>query len=340
MDSDDVRRLDLSTEWTPDHVAAYLLEGDEGLVLVDAGVPGEEGEMELRAEFREAGHTFSDVDDLLVTHPHVDHDGHVRAVVEESDATVYAHEDVPDRLRYEGLEDRALTNAREIGIPETELEDTVDRWMEGIRTNRECLPPDSIDVLLEDDETFEVAGHGFEALHTPGHQREHLAYACDDLLLSGDALIEAFRPVIYDVGFDDGMYESAANCYETFERLGGREAERVFPGHGPVFDEPAEAAADSLGSLDALVESVVETVESLEDPTVLEVAMTRKKPSHDLRHLIFDNIGAVGYLEASGRLTSYTEDGVRHYRPADSGDETEAETETEAVGVAADETSV
>jgi glyoxylase-like metal-dependent hydrolase (beta-lactamase superfamily II) len=126
MDSDDVRRLDLSTEWTPDHVAAYLLEGDEGLVLVDAGVPGEEGEAELRAEFREAGHAFSDVDDLLVTHPHVDHDGHVRAVVEESDATVYAHEDVPDRLRYEGLEDRALTNAREIGIPETELEDTVD----------------------------------------------------------------------------------------------------------------------------------------------------------------------------------------------------------------------
>ena len=75
-------------------------------------------------------------------------------------------------------------------------------------------------------------------------------------------------------------------------------------------------------------------------PTVLDVAMTRKKPSHDLRHLIFDNIGAVGYLDARGRLTSYTEDGVRHYRPADSGDETGAETETEAVGVAADETSV
>lgn len=317
MDSDDVHRLDLSTEWTPDHVAAYLLEADEGLVLVDAGVPGDEGEEELRAEFREAGHTFADVDELLVTHPHVDHDGHVRAVLEDSGATVYAHEDVPDRLRYEGLEERALTNAREIGIPETEVEDTIDRWMEGIRTNRECLPPDSIDVLLEDDETFEVAGHDFEALHTPGHQAEHLAYACEDLVFSGDALIEAFRPVIYDVGFDDGMYESVAKCYGTFERLGEREAECVYPGHGPVFDEPAEAAEDSLGSLDALVESVAEAVESLEDPTVLEVAMARKKPSHDLRHLIFDNIGAVGYLEQQGRLGSYLEDGVRHYTVAE-----------------------
>ena len=317
MDSDDVHRLDLSTEWTPDHVAAYLLEADEGLVLVDAGVPGDEGEKELRAEFREAGHTFADVDDLLVTHPHVDHDGHVRSVLEDSGATVYAYEDVPDRLRYEGLEERALRNAREVGIPETEVEDTIDRWMEGIRTNRECLPPDSIDVLLEDDETFEVAGHDFEALHTPGHQAEHLAYACESLLFSGDALIEAFRPVIYDVGFDDGMYESVAKCYDTFERLGEREAARVYPGHGPVFDEPADAAEDSLGSLDALVDSVSETVESLEDPTVLEVAMTRKKPSHDLRHLIFDNIGAVGCLEQQGRLESYLEDGIRHYTVAE-----------------------
>jgi len=332
MNSDDVHRLELSTEWTPDHVAAYLVEADDGLILIDAGIPGDDGEKELRDEFARVGYGFEDTDHLLVTHPHVDHDGQARVVVEESDATVYAHEDVPERLRYDGLEERALRNAREIGIPETEVEDTVDRWMEGIRTNRECLPPDSIDVLLRDNEKFEIAGHEFEALHTPGHQREHLAYACDGLLFSGDALIEAFRPVVYDVGFDDGMYESVGNCYETFERLGARDAEYVYPGHGPVFDDPKDAAENSLGSLDALVESVHETVESFDgNPTVLEVAMSRKKPEHDLRHLIFDNIGAVGYLEEQGRITSYLEDGVRRYRPA------EAE---KTVGVAADETSV
>ena len=330
MDSDDVHRLELSTEWTPDHVAAYLVEAEEGLILVDAGIPGDEGEKELREEFARHGYGFEDTDHLLVTHPHVDHDGQVRAVVRESDATVYAHEDVPERLQIEGLEERALRNAREVGVPDPE--DTVDRWMEGIRTNRECFPPEMADVLIGDGETFEVAGHEFEALHTPGHQREHLAYACDGLLFSGDALIEAFRPVVYDVGFDDGMYESVGNCYETFERLGESEAEHVYPGHGPVFDDPKAAAENSLGSLDALVESVHETVESFDgNPTVLEVAMSRKKPEHDLRHLIFDNIGAVGYLEEQGRITSYLEDGVRRYRPA------EAE---KTVGVAADETSV
>jgi len=340
MDSDDVHRLELTTEWTPDHVAAYLVEGDGGRILVDAGIPGDEGEKELRAEFACNGYSFEDIDHLLVTHPHVDHDGQARVVIEESDATVYAHEDVPERLRYEGLEERALRNAREIGIPEEEAEDTVDRWMEGICTNRECLPPDSINVLLRDDEAFEVAGHDFEALHTPGHQREHLAYACDGLLFSGDALIDAFRPVIYDVGFDDGMYESAANCYETFERLGVRDADHVYPGHGPVFDDQRGAADNSLGSLDALVESVHETVESLGEATVLEIAMSRKKPEHDLRHLIFDNIGAVGYLEAKGSLVSNLEDGVRQYRPVDTEAGAGNETETEAVEVAADETSV
>ncbi len=258
----------------------------------------------------------------------------MRTVIDESGATVYAYEGAPEALRLEGLRKRYAENAREAGIEEESL---VERRMDAVRRNRELLPPGEIDVLVEDGEVFEVAGHEFEALHTPGHQAEHIAYACDNLLFSGDALIQAFRPAIYGVGLDDGMYDSVERFYDTFERLGARDPECVYPGHGPVFADTASAAADSSESLDALVGDVYETVESFDgDPTAYDVAVRRKEPHHDLNHTIFDNVGAVGYLEACGRLMSYVEDGVRHYRPVDS----EAETETEPVGVAADETSV
>jgi len=315
MDPDDVHRLDLSTEWTPDHVAAYLVEAEEGLILVDAGVPGKKGEEEMRAEYERAGYSFEDTDALLVTHPHVDHDGHVMTVVGESDATVYAHEDVPERLSLNGFEERTRRYAREAGV---EDEEPVEQRIAAVRTNRECLPPDEIDVLVGDGETVEVCGEGFEALHTPGHQAEHLSYARNGLLFSGDALIEPFRPVVYDVGFDDGMYDAVDNCYETFTLLGERDAERVYPGHGPVFDDPKSAAENSLGSLDALVESAHEAVAAVDhEPTAYEVALERKKPGHDVRHLIFDNIGALGYLEKQDRLASYVEGGVRRYRLAE-----------------------
>ena len=333
MDSDDVHRLDLSTEWTPDHVAAYLVEAEEGLILVDAGVPGKKGEEELRAEYARVGYSFEDTDALLVTHPHVDHDGHVMTVVDESDATVYAHEDVPERLSLDGFEERTRRYAREAGVEE---EEPVQQRIAAVHTNRECLPPDEIDVLVGDGETFEVAGAEFEALHTPGHQAEHLSYAHNGLLFSGDALIEPFRSVIYDVGFDEGMYDAVGNCYETFNLLGERDAEAVYPGHGPVFDDPAAAAENSLGSLDALVESAHAAVGSLDEPTAYEVAVERKKPGHDVRHLIFDNIAALGYLEEQDRLTSYVEDGVRRYRLV----ETEPKDEENVADTDVPETSV
>lgn len=314
MEPDAVHRLELSTGWNPDHVAAYLVEGDEGIVLVDAGVPGDDGEEELRAEFGKAGYSLEDTDFLLVTHPHTDHDGQFRTVVEQSGATVYAYEEVPEGLRAEGLEEHSYENAREAGVEDESL---IESRIEAVLRNRELLPPDEIDVLVGDGETFEVAGHTFEALHTPGHQAEHLAYACDNLLFSGDALIESFRPAIYGVGFEDGMYDSVGRFYETFERLGERDAvERVYPGHGPVFEDTRNAAAKSTESLDSLVEDVYETVASFDDrdPTAFEVAVSRKEPHHDLNHTIFDNIGALGYLDAQDRLVSYLEDGVRRYR--------------------------
>ena len=43
-------------------------------------------------------------------------------------------------------------------------------------------------VLLEGDETLELAGIEFETLHVPGHSPGHLAYHADGCLFSGDVL--------------------------------------------------------------------------------------------------------------------------------------------------------
>jgi hydroxyacylglutathione hydrolase len=50
------------------------------------------------------------------------------------------------------------------------------------------LRPYTPDVLLQGDETLELAGIAFETLRVPGHSPAHVAYHADGCLFSGDVL--------------------------------------------------------------------------------------------------------------------------------------------------------
>ena len=311
---DDVTRIDLDMEWKPGHVAVYLVEGDDGTVLVDTGVATDEGVEQLRSELAATGYGFDGIEAVLVTHPHLDHDGATTALADEG-ATVYAYETVTRSLNADDDEGRIRENVREAGMRGAAVDRALERWLDSVRDNREHLPPDEIDAFVSDGERFEAAGERFEAIHTPGHQRDHVCYAADGLLFAGDAVAESFRPVIYHAGFDDGMWDAVEALYGTFDRLDSRAlgVERVFPGHGPVFDELADAVEGARASLDALVEDVYAQVETLDEPTALDVTMARMKPDHEVGYVIFDNLGALGYLNAEGRVESWVEDGRRRF---------------------------
>ena len=67
----------------------YMVETEEGLVLIDAGV-GPVGDAPLLA-VREAGYKLSDVKRILLTHGHADHSGNAAYLREMTGATVMAH---------------------------------------------------------------------------------------------------------------------------------------------------------------------------------------------------------------------------------------------------------
>ena len=57
-----------------------------------------------------------------------------------------------------------------------------------LRPSGGAAPPVHPDVLLQGDETLELAGITFETLRVPGHSPAHLAFAADGCLFSGDVL--------------------------------------------------------------------------------------------------------------------------------------------------------
>jgi glyoxylase-like metal-dependent hydrolase (beta-lactamase superfamily II) len=68
---------------------AYLIEGDEGLTLIDAGFPDREAA--VFAAIRGLGRSLDQLKHLIFTHGHPDHIGSAAAIVRETGARTYMH---------------------------------------------------------------------------------------------------------------------------------------------------------------------------------------------------------------------------------------------------------
>jgi glyoxylase-like metal-dependent hydrolase (beta-lactamase superfamily II) len=138
---------------------------------------------------------------ILVTHGHWDHLGAVADLAEGTGAPVHMAE-----------EERVL------------LEDVNSFTPPGVQ-----LRPYTPDVLLQGDETLELAGIPFTTLRIPGHSPAHVAYYADGCLFSGDLVFAGSVGRTDLPGADwDTLVGSVRMLAERFppETI-------VYSGHGP-----------------------------------------------------------------------------------------------------------
>jgi hydroxyacylglutathione hydrolase len=147
---------------------------------------------------------------VLITHGHWDHLGGVADLAEATGAPVYMAED-----------ERVL------------LEDVNSFTPPGVE-----LRPYTPNVLLQGDETLELAGISFQTLRVPGHSPAHLAYYAEGALFSGDLLFAG------SVGRTDLPGADWDQLVESIKLLADRFPPEtlVCSGHGPETTLGAELA--------------------------------------------------------------------------------------------------
>jgi glyoxylase-like metal-dependent hydrolase (beta-lactamase superfamily II) len=320
-----VHRIECTVDWPPGHVACYLIDAAEP-VLVDAGAPDERGEEELREGLAEHGFEPADIEHVLVTHPHTDHDGQVANLLEAGDPTVYAPAAAVDRLRRDpdDLESVVEGNATVVGVPEAFRSYVVSQAVESLKRNARYCPPGEVDIELAAGEAFTAGGVTFEGIHCPGHQADQFAFAAtvgdgdevdtDDpgerVLFSADAVIEPFRAAALHAGLDEGTFDSISASYRCYGALREYTFDRVYPGHGPVFTDYTGAVERSVESLDDLLDDVAGTLTEVGPAPAFEVATERADIAEE-PYVLFETIGACAELVERGRATDRMEDGVR-----------------------------
>jgi glyoxylase-like metal-dependent hydrolase (beta-lactamase superfamily II) len=135
-----------------------LLLGEDGVVVVDTGVPG--AEADILAALAELGRDPNEVRHVLITHADGDHVGGLAALVAATGARVYASEHEADVI--EGRAPARNGETRESG---------------------------RVDQRVRPGETLSLHG-GIEVVDTAGHTLGHVAYFLpgDGVLVAGDCV--------------------------------------------------------------------------------------------------------------------------------------------------------
>src|ERR1700719_1043694 len=154
---------------------AFLIEGDDGLTLIDSGYPGKEAA--VFAAIRGLGGSPDQLKHLIFTHGHPDHIGSAAAIVRETGATTYMQAlDAP--FAETGGPFRPLKPAPGL-LPRTAYRFV---WRP-----QERMEPVRIDRHMADGETLPIAG-GLHVVHIPGHCAGQVAFLWqgERLLIAGD----------------------------------------------------------------------------------------------------------------------------------------------------------
>lgn len=165
-----IRCVDLQFQGLAGVISSYVIESEDGPVLVDPGPSRTLGRLE--EALGELGAHLSDVRHVLLTHIHLDHAGAAGTISERSGATVYVHARGASHL---SRPDRLLASASQI----------YGEHMDALWGEMRPIPLERLRVV-SGGETFEFGGLPFVAHDSPGHAVHHLAWQHGEDLFCGD----------------------------------------------------------------------------------------------------------------------------------------------------------
>lgn len=220
-----------------DRVAFLLVVADDGITLVDAGLPGHR--RDLRRALRTLGRSEADVRGIVLTHGDSDHIGVAEALRAEHGIAVFVHE--ADAARARGDEQAPPTPTppwrlgAALGFVGTVLaKGGRTRRLGAVRTvtDGDVLPLPGSPVVVA------MPGHspGSIAVHLP----EHRVVAVGDALTTRHVLTGDTTPQL--APFTDDLADADA----SLDRLASLDADVVVPGHGTVWRGTPRALVDAI----------------------------------------------------------------------------------------------
>ena len=164
-----IHTIDLHFQAEKHSIAAYLIESEEGPILIETG-PMSTFEA-LKKGIEELGFQVKDIENVLLTHIHFDHAGAAWKFAEHG-AKIFVSDQGVQHLHNPT---KLWNSAKQIYQDE----------MESLWGEMKPIPEDQLDGV-RDGTIIEFGDVVFKVIYTPGHAVHHNAYQLGDVIFTGD----------------------------------------------------------------------------------------------------------------------------------------------------------
>jgi len=233
------------------HVNCYFLEDQNGLAVVDPGLPGEASWDALQQRLGQAGYTVQNIHTVVITHSHHDHFGGTARILDATQAEVLTHErfatmwDNLDEPEFLDMDGNPLPDPESVAWDQRQLKTPwgtgrkppparIMRQIESDGGDMGYSPTPTIRVA--DRDPVRLSGRDWFAVHTPGHTADHLCLWDPErqIMLSGDHVLPTITPHV------GGMFQDVDPLHQFLtsqERMKDFDATIVLPAHGHPFGD-------------------------------------------------------------------------------------------------------
>jgi len=204
----------------------FLIRGNGGNILVDAGNPGKADR--ILARLAECSVAPEDVRLILITHGHIDHFGSAAALRERTGAPVAIHALDADAVR-QGIHQPGSLNPTHwlvaLGMRIPGIADP---------TRAPAFEPD---IVFEDEFRLDDYGVAGRVLLTPGHTPGSVSVLLDSgEAIVGDVVMGQLMGMLHKPGPPIVAWDLERN-WESVRRLVALSPRVVYVGHGGPFDD-------------------------------------------------------------------------------------------------------
>ncbi len=315
-------QITMPTPFPVGDVHAYLLWG-EPLTLVDTGLRHPPSQQAMTAALAEIGVAVTDLEQIVVSHSHMDHFGLARRLQDESRAEVLAHPIACPKLAdLNGFVAQATAWADGL-LARAGLPDDQHGW---VKVFYGVVPQLAADVqvgrCLEEGDRLAAGGSEWQVLFCPGHSGDLICLyrSADRVLLSSDHLLAHISSnALLEPPPDprSSHRRSLIEYWHSLDRIDALPIAHVLPGHGQVIDDHHLLLAERRRQRDRRLARILALI-SERPLTAWEIAqgLFPNLGHMDVFLALSEVIGHLDMLEADGQVLEDDAAVGRRYRPA------------------------
>jgi len=223
----------------PSIIHPTLVWDEEKVILVDAGVPGQQEV--IRAEVEKVGVAWDKVNVVILTHQDIDHVGSLPAILAQSKHSVEVLAHAVEKPYIQGDITHYKFNRERFGPMLASLPDEQQKPLEYLMDN---FPKSKVDRTFVDGDVLPYCG-GITILFTPGHTPGHVALYLNKhkVLIAGDAMTAANGKLAGPSASATPDMETALKSLHRFKEF---DIKKVICYHGGLVAENVNAQITEL----------------------------------------------------------------------------------------------